>query len=410
MNPVTAHDRKILRDLASRYARVAAKPIQQQRRDLWREQNSLRPTRPLVYIRGGRAWSELPELQVYQCEDASLHGLEHQLRLGLLRDTWGDDCVLEPWIDVRAIHKGSRWGLEPSRTHSDTHKGSWKAQYPLKEPEDLAKLQVPSHEIDEEATQRQFDRFQEVFEGILPVNLDRGPFWRGLAGDLSMALGNLRGMENFMLDMMDQPEWLHEVMARLRDGVLKIHNEAEAAGDWSLSCGDNQALCYSHELPDPQPNTYNLRRKQLWGFMAAQEFALVSPEMHEEFLLRYQLPILEHFGLVAYGCCEDLTRKIDMLRQIPNLRRIAVTPRADVASCAEQIASDYVISWRPNPAEMVCCGFDEDRIGRITREALQACRGLNVDITLKDIDTVQNDPSRLARWAAITREVIDEMG
>jgi hypothetical protein len=131
--------------------------------------------------------------------------------------------------------------------------------------------------------------------------------------------------------------------------------------------------------------------------------------MHDEFLLQYQLPILEHFGMVAYGCCEDLTRKIDMLRQIPNLRRIAVTPRADIAACAEQIGNDYVISWRPNPAEMVCCGFDEDRIRRITREGLEACRGLNVDITLKDIDTVQNDPSRLARWAAITREVIDDM-
>ena len=47
--------------------------------------------------------------------------------------------------------------------------------------------------------------------------------------------------------------------------------------------------------------------------------------MHEEFLFRYQLPIMEQAGLVAYGCCEDLTCKIDMLRQIPNLRRIAVS-------------------------------------------------------------------------------------
>jgi hypothetical protein len=410
MKPVDAHDRQILRDLAARYAQVAAKPVQEQRRNLWRDQNSLRPTRPLIFIRGGRAWSELPDLQTYQCQDDSLHRYEQQLRLGLLRDTWGDDCVLEPWITVKAINKGKRWGLESRKTHSDMDKGSWKAEYPLREPGDLDKLQVPSHEIEEESTRREFERMREVFDGIREVDLDRGPFWRSLASDLSMALGNLRGMENFMLDMMDQCEWLHQVMTRLRDGVLKIHNEAEAAGDWSLTCGENQAISYSHELPDPEPNTHGVSRKQLWGFMAAQEFALVSPEMHDEFLLQYQLPILEHFGMVAYGCCEDLTRKIDMLRQIPNLRRIGVTPRADVAACAEQIGRDYVISWRPNPAEMVCCGFDEDRIRRITRQGLQVCRGLNVDITLKDIDTVQNDPSRLPRWAAITREVIEEMG
>ncbi len=41
-----------------------------------------------------------------------------------------------------------------------------------------------------------------------------------------------------------------------------------------------------------------------------------------------------------------------MLRQFPNLRNIVVTPRADVRRCAEQIGTDYVISWRPNPADM----------------------------------------------------------
>ncbi len=136
--------------------------------------------------------------------------------------------------------------------------------------------------------------------------------------------------------------------------------------------------------------------------------AQVSPQMHEEFVLEYQLPIMEKFGLVAYGCCEDLTHKIDMLRRIPNLRRIAVTPVADVARCAERIGEDYVFSWRPNPALMVSCGFDEERVRRIIREGLQAARGCHVDITLKDIETVQGDPTRLRRWVEVVREVIEE--
>jgi hypothetical protein len=131
--------------------------------------------------------------------------------------------------------------------------------------------------------------------------------------------------------------------------------------------------------------------------------------MHEEFLLRYQRPILDKFGLVAYGCCEDLTRKIDMLRSVPNLRRIAVAPVADVARCAEQIGRDYVMSYRPNPAEMVCCGFDEDRVRRIVRRDLAACRGLCVDITLKDVNTVEHHPQRLAAWVRIVKEVIEEV-
>ena len=89
-------------------------------------------------------------------------------------------------------------------------------------------------------------------------------------------------------------------------------------------------------------------------------------------MLQYQLPILRNFGLVSYGCCEDLTRKIDMLRQIPNLRIIAVPPRADLRRNVEQIGTDYVISWRPNPTDVICYGFDEARIRGIIRPGLEA--------------------------------------
>jgi transketolase C-terminal domain/subunit len=130
--------------------------------------------------------------------------------------------------------------------------------------------------------------------------------------------------------------------------------------------------------------------------------------MHDEFLLQYQIPILKHFGLVAYGCCEDLTEKIGILRQIPNLRVIAAAPRADVARCAEQIGSDYVISWRPNPTDMVCGVFDETRIRRILRHGLTVTRGCTVHVHLKDIETVEGDPDRLRRWVRLVRDVEDE--
>ena len=97
-----------------------------------------------------------------------------------------------------------------------------------------------------------------------------------------------------------------------------------------------------------------------------------------------------------------------MLRSIKNLRSIAVTPAADVKSCAEQIGRDYIISWRPNPTDMVCTGWDESRIRRIIREGIQSCRNGFFHINLKDIETVQGDPSRLARWMTIVRGEIEQ--
>ena len=408
MPPAANGDAAILRDLAKRYAAYCADPIHDERRDLWRRHNSLLPTRPLLLVRGGRAWDEVPEITDLHCDDPLLRGYEYALRLSLFRRQIDDDFIPEPWLTVRASHTCTGWGLSGSHMHSDAPKGSWKADYPIKELADIEKLRPSCHAIDEEATARRAGQLRDVVGDILDVNVDRAPAYRVWSGDLSTDMGHLRGIENFMLDMMDNPEWMHRLAAFLRDGVLRAHEQAEAAGDWGRSASENQAMPYARELDDPAANVNGLGRRQLWGYMAAQEFTLVSPQMHDEFLLQYQLPILSQFGLAAYGCCEDLTRKIDMLRQIPNLRRIAVAPVADLASCAEQIGTDYVISWRPSPAEAVCCGFDPDRIRRITREGLAICRGQHVDITLKDIDTVQNDPTRLVEWAKIVREVVEE--
>ena len=406
---VIAQDTALLRDLVRRYADVSAAGIQNPRRERWRSLHSLTPVEPPIYVRGGRCWEEVPELGRRECEDPVLAALERQVRKLLYWASLDDDSVFEPWLRVRAVHRTGGWGVEIKRTPPAEHKGAWKHEPPVREPEDIRKLVMPRHDIDYAATARRAEKARDAVGDILPIHVDRGPLWRMWAGDLATILGELRGIEPFMLDMMDRPEWLHELMAVLRDGVLASHDQAEAAGDWSLCEHENQAFGYCRELPDPAPNSHGAKRSQLWGYQAAQEFTLVSPAMHEEFLLRYQRPILDKFGLVAYGCCEDLTRKIDMLRSIPNLRRIGIAPVADVARCAEQIGRDYVMSYRPNPAQMVCCGFDEDRIRRIVRQDLAACRGLCVDITLKDVNTVENQPERLAAWVRIVKEVIEEV-
>jgi hypothetical protein len=162
-------------------------------------------------------------------------------------------------------------------------------------------------------------------------------------------------------------------------------------------------------LEEPRANSGTRQRKDLWGFFAAQEYTLISPQFHDEFLYQYQLPMMANYGLTHYGCCEDLTRKIDMLRQAPNLRSIAVTPVANLAAAVAQIGTDYVISWRPNPTDMVCGQFNEALIRRIIGEGLQAAKGTHLHIFLKDIETLQGDTDRLRRWTEIVRSVIDEV-
>jgi len=404
---ISKHDRKIIRELALRYREICNEPVQKERRRLWRMKNSLKECPPLIYVRAF-AWQEMKESQLL-CENSLLHPLETFLRYSIFRSRFGDDFIFEPWLVVSAVHKYWGWGLESHRRMPEKRGGSWKLDYAIKRLEDINKMVVPKHEIDEEATRVKEEIIGEVVGDILPVVVDRAPAWRMWTADISTDLGHLRGIENIMIDMYDNPEWLHRLLSFMRDGILKVHEEAEKADDWSLLNHENQAMPYSLELEDPAMNVSGVSRKRLWVFAAAQELTCVSPEMHYEFMLAYQIPIIEKFGLSAYGCCEDLTNKIDILRKIPNLRRIAVSPSADVKKCAEQINKDYVISYRPSPADMVSYGFNEERITKIIKYTLECCRGLHVDITLKDVETVEEDPERITKWVRVVRKLVDSV-
>lgn len=405
-------DVKILRDLAKQVAEIAAKPVQDERRDLWRRHNSLQHTRPLLYVRGGVAFGDILNPQL-ECQDPFYRGHERALRRMIFQNTLDDDFIVEPWINQgasRITPEKGPWGVPHNRIPSTEQGGAWKYDPPIKKPEDIEKLVKPHHIIDEEATARNVSRIRNAVGDIIEVNVDRAPFYRVWHADISTDLGYLREIEQFMFDMIDNPEWLHKLVGFLSEGVLTTHREAEEAGDWHLADTENQAMPYSLELPDPEANSEPVTRDKLWCFCAAQEMAQVGPQMHDEFILQYQLPIIEQFGLSSYGCCEDLTNKIDMLRQIPNLRRIAVTPWADVAKCAEQIGDEYVYSWRPSPANMVCTQFDVDYIKKTVREAMEATKGCHVDITLKDIQTLEGEPDRLRKWVDAVRSVTDKTG
>ena len=207
-----------------------------------------------------------------------------------------------------------------------------------------------------------------------------------------------------MYALYEKPELVHSLMRFMRDAVLANLEQGEAAGDWSTADNQNYGMpAHTRGLPEPKANSYGARLKDLWFFAHAQEFEGVSPAQHQEFLLQYQMPIMERFGLVNYGCCETLNHKIDMLRTIPNLRRILMGPLADMKRGCEQIGKDYIVSWRPSP-EVVSHGFDEQRIRRIIRQGLMDSRGCHVEIMLKEMITIEGDISRLFKWTEIARE------
>lgn len=129
--------------------------------------------------------------------------------------------------------------------------------------------------------------------------------------------------------------------------------------------------------------------------------------MHEEFALRYERPLLEPFGLTGYGCCEDLTLKLDDVLKIKNIRRISISPFADVDKCAEKLGAKAIYSWKPHPAHLVGV-FDEQKVRSYIRHTLEATRanGCVMEMILKDTHTCENQPERFDEWCRIAREEV----
>lgn len=410
-------DREIIRDLAKKYSEIASSSVQDERRILWTEHNSLKKTRPLV-LAGFGIWNmwcrEFFGEKKLKCEGEFYRFYEQQLLLKLFRGKLGDDFVSEPWIEVRPEFKnnsgssGSPWGVELKNILSDLDNSAYHIDPPLKSLDDLDKLTQPDFSFDEKSTLENASKLNDAVDGIIEIDIPKGPYFQGFGGDISTTITKMLGLEELMLYMYTEPEKLHRLLAFIRDGVLSQHERDEREGNLSMSWSHNQAVPYAKEVGRPLPNHYGNKRNNMWYFCAAQEYTLISPKMHDEFLLQYQLPILKPWGLTAYGCCEDLTEKIHMLRQIPNLRRIAVTPSANLAKCTEQISDEYVISWRPNPTDMVCAEFDPVRIKKIIKEGMEITRGLHVDVFLKDVETVQGEPERLAKWVTIVRNIAED--
>jgi hypothetical protein len=118
---------------------------------------------------------------------------------------------------------------------------------------------------------------------------------------------------------------------------------------------------------------------------------------------------MEPFAVNGYGCCEDLTKKLDIVFTIPNIRRISVSPWADPKVCAEKMQGNYILSWKTHPAHLVG-HFDEKMIAEYLKSAIVASRenGSRLEIILKDTHTCESHPERFDQYAKIARRVMAE--
>jgi hypothetical protein len=91
------------------------------------------------------------------------------------------------------------------------------------------------------------------------------------------------------------------------------------------------------------------------------------------------------------------------------MRRISISPWADVDACAARLRGRAIYSWKPNPAHLVG-DFNAVRLRDYVRHAVQAAKthGCFLEMVLKDTHTCEQRPERFDGWTRVAREVIAE--
>ncbi|NLG51017.1 MAG: hypothetical protein GX552_13000, partial [Chloroflexi bacterium] len=347
----------------------------------------------------------IPE-KTLRIHTAPLRQWEYDLRQRIYAwEHFDDDQVIDDTFAVGHTYTHTGWGVEPAYTRSDTERGSYVWDAPIKTLDDLDKLHYPEVIVDWETTQRHLELAQDLFGDILRVTLHSSFWWSlGLMNTWAM----LRGLERLMMDMVEHPEWMHRVCRFLTDGQLHLLDNLQAQGLLSLNNGNHYVgsghFGFTEQLPAPGYQPGHVRTQDMWGFTEGQEITGVSPQMHWEFALQYEAAIHQRFGLTYYGCCEPLDFKFDYVKRLPHLHAVSISPWCNRAIAAEALQDKYIYSWKPHPAHLAAVQFDGEYVRQYIRETLEIARGCCVEMALKDTHTCNNQPQRFDEWTRIAQQ------
>lgn len=404
-------DKTILRQLAADVAEIAALPVQKETIGLWKALNGLKPVRPMVTI-DQVCWNEMnvDDSLTLCCTAPENRQYEQKLRRILYQ--WRHfpvDMVVEPLLRVPMAVTNSGFGITVqeetavSDATNDVLGHAYENQF--ENDEDLEKIKMPVIYHDADETARRLERAHDIFDGTLTVVA------QGVDPYVSVwdPISTWMGVQEILYALVDRPDFMLAMANRMVQGYLAMLDQLEEQG---VLCHSQPLIhctgAFTDDLPAAGFDPQKPRTKDIWMFGLAQLFATVSPDMFDTFEIETSLPLFRRFGLVYYGCCDPLDRKMKQVRKIPNLRKISMSPWVDEETGAAEIRSDYVYSRKPNPAQLAAPSFSEQDIRGHLQQSVDVCRkyGCPLELILKDISTVKYEPQRLWRWAEIAMDVV----
>jgi len=405
---ISSKDRQILRELAARQMELANSPRNRQLYQDWIEYGSSKGgTRPLIRIEINTFEHQLmPQLQ--RCEGKEARKIEHSMLRPIMNFTQFEDDTLVPDYYAVKLHTSfTPFGLPVKRQETGSL-GHHFVPYLHELEEDDHLLGDSVYSIDEEGTKQEEQQAQEIFGDILPVKRITDAAYCTPMQDIV----HIMNMDDLYIAMLDEEDRFRAMLERLTDDYIAFFRQQEvekalhsAAAMQHLCQG---TYCFTNELPDDVPGA---ALKDCWLFMDSQETAGVSPGMYKDLVFPYYQKIMNHFGLVSYGCCEAVHGIWDScLSTIPHLRKVSVSPWCDEAFMGERLRGTNVTYLRKPPATLLGMPtreLDEKAVTDCFRKTAQASTGCKVELIQRDVYTIGPDPAKVKRYVQLARQAME---
>lgn len=403
-------DRERLRYLAERQMEIANSDKNLERVELWKRHNACKGERPVIHIEVD-TFAHEAITPLMQCEDNFARSLEYRLLHNCINlDTFDDDRVVAPfyktgyhsWFQLFGHH------IKESvvRKEDGTEMGHTFEHIIDDLGDDFDKVLCPSnYGVDKDGTFRYIDQVNDVFGDILPVKLVSN----GLYAVPTQQVVHMMGMENMLYSMYDYPDEFKEMMSRIADDYIAYFKLLEKEGTLLQNHGFESVGQGTLAFYEEDEKTGIIRTNDLWGFMDSQETVGMSPEMFREFIFPYYKRIAENFGRLSYGCCEPVSEFWDDIKTLPNLKKVSISPWCNEEYMANELKNSGIIYHRKPSPNYLGVGekLDEEAFRAHIEKTLKTAKGCKVEITQRDVYTINRDIDKVKRYVEIIRESIE---
>jgi uroporphyrinogen-III decarboxylase len=327
-------------------------------------------------------WRKILDFDIREYYQRPVTYLINYLRMLVYRfEKWDDQTVIDLnipiWLGVTL--ESTLFGAQTVYTDDDY---PWLSREPvITKREDLDKLALPdfrtsglmplAHRYYEEIRELVGDDFSVAFH-----EWGRSPF--GVAF-------HIRGMENLLEDMLDEPAFTHRLMRFI----------TEARRNWSrerakfLGRPVEKGNLYNDEVNTPT----------------------ISPALYEEFVLPYEQELSAfHGGILYWHSCGDTTALAPLIARIPNLEMFHVGPWTDGAACRRAFGQHVPLEFCLHPVKDVQTASRDDMERRL-RGIAAACDGSPYSVRADGIQLMQGlekDVGVIQDWIEVADRVLRE--